>query len=296
MNPADVKARLLAMQARGATPLDIQEILADLETSQELDEDEQEDLSQFRGSLAGRSVALNPPNNTNPPSSGLWVAGQPVDLITARFHKPRVVTLTLNADGTGAFATILTQIGSALRTQYVPLSVFPRSMQVYGSAINVSVTAGIPPQAPTGSAGDATKPTAQNATGILSPQGVDPLGDVWPVWSGQKGFGTTWHFQIAGAGVLLGAFGSLVALGTGDTQEWLMAFDLPGTATPAGGALPLLTIGPLTSAGMPFSIERSLRPSWYFDTGLNWQLSKNGATFATPGAGASFSVFFDWAQ
>jgi hypothetical protein len=296
MRLTELEARLAAMQSGDASPDEIAGLLDDVrsggvdddeDAQKQNAQDEREDWYSFRGAPAGRSAPIPPP--VIQVSSGTsYNPGPTVDIIGARFNRPRRVTATFQADGTLAFAVVQTNIGAAQFTRVFPMPVnMPRSIQVYGSSVNIGAYAGN---------SSLVQPTCKNATAAISPEGVDPLGDLFPQWVPQNGNALAFNIGPAGAGVLLGASGWLDTLGTGDTANWVLGFDST-TAPVSGTTAPLVSFGPLTAVNMPFSFDRSLRPSVYFATGLYWAISKTGGLFTTTGGGAGkFAIQYDWSD
>jgi hypothetical protein len=135
--------------------------------------------------------------------------------------------------------------------------------------------------------------TTTQVSGTLSPGDSDSLGDVvTSLVSGNTPAAQA--VAVSGAGTFLSAQGSCVALGSGDTQYWLMLFDQNTTPVTAGAA-PLLAIGPLV-ANTPFSADYNTRPAVFFGTGLTWALSTTAGTYTAPGSGAEARVDIVYGQ
>ena len=187
------------------------------------------------------------------PIAGVWVP-----------RRPSRVTLTMSADAPGVQATITSLIGSTKITKGpLPLTVgVPRSVRLFGKFLQVDLRS-------TATGGSI------NAHCALTPDDVNPLGELWTVWSptaqplGASGVIST------SPGTFLTSQGTCIALGGADAAYYLMFFD--ATAVPAPGTQPLIAIGPLI-VGTQFSYSEDLRPKIEYSNGLCWGVSTTDDT------------------
>ena len=262
----------------------------------------------------GRTVTLPAPTMVttgygqagSPPGTQTVLQGAPVDLAWGYWDKPVNATVIVRtpavvlggvplggagANAWGVYVTIRTTLGGAANFERSFLLPPGPNTIVRAFGRRVSVSAFL--VAPFGA-------TSTTCTGAITIEGVDPLGELVPIWvpAGASPGPTGGAGSVLAAsgnitpvsgstqrGYFLGCQGSLSG-GTAAVNYWLMVFDrAPGTA-PTVGDVPLVALGPLVGgAATPFAFDRSLRPSVRYASGLTWALSGAADVYSAP-AGA----------